>query len=482
MAELRDYAEDHRIELTRLLATPPWRQAIDAGLVDRVRRQRLPRGATRDFIPTVVEPLLTANETAVRGLIAGGCRDRDALVDRLGAWPAGLAGAQPKLAFLGLTLTWACNFDPRCVYCTQHWREPDVDVAGWKRVIDEATRDNGGAGPYVYLTGGEALILEEELWGDDGLIAYASRRGAAVNVNTNAALITPQIALRLIAAGTAKLHVSLDTPDAAVQDQLWGEAGRCARVLEGMWHLQLARDLVGVDGPEIHVNCVLTRHNLDEVGRLWRFLLARKKRVPKGHPLFYDLLPHIIPVGGDANEELRPTAADVERFYGSVWPEVTAAWDHYQVEVLHLPEKDRGPLFGPFRSPFARVEHRGDLAAYARNAAGGHYGDLALSRACYVAPTQACLTPDGLQYRCGAHAVRRTQAIGSVLEGGLRDNIRAGLPGLADLPRPEVCASCALATVYINQSVERRLGEKVDAWLAAAVQPPAVGAAAPEPA
>lgn len=466
MVDLRAYAETHRAELQRLLDTAAWRQAIDGGLVDRVRRERVPPGGTRDFIATVVDPLLQANEAPVRARIAGGCRDRDALVDRLGTWPEGLAGVDPKLAFLGLTLTYGCNFDPRCAYCTQHWRQPDVDVAGWKRIIDEAAHDNGG-GPYIYLTGGEALTLEEGLWGDGGLIAHASRLGAAVNVNTNAALITPEIALHLVGAGTAKLHVSLDTPDQSVQDRLWGEAGRCERVLEGLWHLQLARDLVGVDRPEIHLNCVLTRDNLDHVGALWRFLLARKRRVPKGHPLFYDLLPHIIPVGGDANQELRPTAADVERFYERVWPEVTQAWRHYQAEVLKLPEKDRGELFGPFRSPLSRVDYRGDLAAYARDAAGGHYGNRALSRACYVAPTQACLTPDGLQFRCGAHAVRRTQAIGSIVGGGsLRGNIRAGLPGLADLPRPEVCENCALATVYINQSVERRLGERVDAWLA----------------
>jgi len=45
------------------------------------------------------------------------------------------------------------------------------------------------------------------------------------------------------------------------------------------------------------------------------------------------------------------------------------------------------------------------------------------------------------------------------------DNIRAGLDGGHELPRAEVCDSCALATVYINQSAENKLEERVEALL-----------------
>lgn len=464
MLDLLDYAAEHRARLGALLRASAWRQAIDGGLVDEVRRERLAPGTTIDFIGTVVDQLLDFNLDEVRRLVEGGERDHQTLAEQLGTWPDDLQGHDLRLSFVGLTLTYGCNFDPRCLYCTQEWREPAVDLDGWKRIVEEATRANGGEGPYVYLTGGEVLTLEENIWGDDGLVAFASRRGAAVNLNTNAALITPEIALRLIKVGTAKLHVSLDSPDAATQDELWGQAGRRDRVLEGLGHLQIARDLVGVDGPEIHINCVVTRRNIDSVADLFSFLLARKKRVPKPHPLFYDLLPHMIPVGGDAKDDLRPTAAEFERAFGEAWDVVEARWDRYQVE-LGMPDDKRGALFGPFRNPFGRVAQRGDLATYASNAAAGHYGDLALSPACYVAPTQACVTPDGLQFRCGAHTVRRTQPVGDVGDASLHDNIRAGVAGLADLPRPEVCHGCALATVYINQSVESNLAAKVDELL-----------------
>lgn len=465
MVDLSLYHSEHRLRLEALLAQPAWQEILAGDLVGETRDRRVSPGTTRDFIPTVVDQLVAFNADAVRARIAAGCTDRLALADELGIWPPRLAEQHPLLTFLGLTLTYGCNFDPRCSYCTQKWEEPAVDAAGWKRVIDEATRHNDGAGPYVYITGGEVLTLEDEIWGDDGIIAHASRAGAAVNVNTNASMITPEIALRLIRVGTAKLHISLDTPNTAIQDELWGEAGRSARVQEGIGHLQLARDLLGVEGPEIHINCVLTRHNLSTVDALFAFLLERKKRVPKGHPLYYDLLPHLIPVGGDANDDLRPRAADVERLYGQAWERVEALWDGYQEADLGMATEDRGALFGPFRNPYQRVDQSGNLADYANNAAHGHYGRLSLSRACYVAPTQASITPDGLQYRCGAHAVRRHLPVGDVAHGSVTELIRHGITGLTDLPKPQACDSCALATVYINQSVERELEKKVDEWL-----------------
>lgn len=164
---------------------------------------------------------------------------------------------------------------------------------------------------------------------------------------------------------------------------------------------------------------------------------------------------------------MRAGADEIEALYGEAWADIVRTWEQYQLE-LGMPEDERGALFGPFRNPYQRVQQQGDLATYARNAAAGKYGELALSEACYVAPTQASVTPDGLQFRCGAHAVRRTQPIGNILDGDLTENIRRGIDGMRCLPDPALCNSCALATVYINQSVERKLSDKVAALLAEA--------------
>ena len=50
-------------------------------------------------------------------------------------------------------------------------------VEDWKRLIAQAALPDG-KGPYVYITGGEPLLLGEELWGRDGLIRAAAAAGA----------------------------------------------------------------------------------------------------------------------------------------------------------------------------------------------------------------------------------------------------------------------------------------------------------------
>jgi len=464
MLDLTPYMPDHRRELEGLLNAPKWQETVQSGLMDEVAFEKIPPGKTIDFISTVVDQLLAFNEQKVEKLIAGGQKDAEFLFHELSRWPEDLAGESPIQSFLGLNVTATCNFDPRCIYCNQPWVEPTVGLDGWKRIVEEITDNNGGEGPYIYITGGEPLVMGEDIWGDDGLIKFAAERGAAVNVNTNAVDITPEIALRFIKVGLAKLHISIDTPNREEQNILFG-GERFDQVLEGIYNVQLARDLMGVSYPEIHTNCVLTNRNLDTFPDLLSFILQKRKRLTnRKDPLFSDLFPHVIPVGGSSNDELRPSEEAFKRFYDVIWPEVCKRWDRYQ-EDLSVPKEERAVLFGYFSNPFLRVKHDGGLDAYIRTSADGRYGALALPKYCYVAPTQASFTPDGYQFRCGSHAVRRVLSTGQFETGGVFDNIRNGVSGLDDLPQQDSCYGCALATLYINQAVESKLSDKLESML-----------------
>lgn len=458
------YTGAHARELRALLDSPAWQQAIRSGLVDEVCAERLEPGRARDFVATVVTQLERFNGEQVRDLIAQGCSDRSRLISVLARWSGGLEGKDPLLSFLGLNVTSRCNFEPRCIYCNQALVESRVGLEGWKHVIEEATSEGASDGPYVYITGGEPLLLGHDIWGDDGLVHYATARGAMVNVNTNATLITPIIALRLIKAGLGRLHISLDTSDRDLQNELCA-GDQYDRILRGIYNIQIARDLVGVSYPIIHTNCVLSNTNVASFPQLLAFLLAKTKQTADpDDPFFNDLFPHLIPVGGATNAYLRPSENEFRGFYEQVWSQACAVWDEHQ-GTLGMPQSDRAPLGGFFSNPFLRVQHQGGLDAYVKASAEGRYGRLALARRCYVAPTQASFTPDGYQFRCGSHAIRRILAIGNILEGGLFDNIREGLSGLGDLPQEETCYGCALATLHINQTVESKLSDKVNTWL-----------------
>lgn len=460
MVDLGHYGPAHRAELEKLLDSTAWREVLDSGLLEEVKAEKVEPGTRRDFIGTVADQLLELNEKKVEELIAGGNEDEEFLLDEIGKWPERLDEKELKISFLGFNVTADCNFMPRCVYCNQPFIEDEVGLDGWKRIVEEVTQVNEGTGPYIYITGGEPLMLEEEIWGDDGLIQFATRRGASVNVNTNALMLTPEVALRFVKTGLSRLHISLDTADEALQNFLLG-GDRMEEVLEGIYNVQLARDLVGVSYPEVHTNCVLTKKNLEHFPDLFRFILEKRKlTVDRKDPLYQDLFPHVIPVGGRSNDALRPSAGEFKRFYEEIWPAVCQIWDEYQ-EGMRVSKEERGRLFGYFSNPFLRVEHEGGLEAYVQTSAEGKYGRLALPRYCYVAPTQGSFTPDGYQYRCGSHAIRRILPVGKAGEGSFFENIREGIAGLDGLPQEEDCYGCALATLYINQAVEGKLRERL---------------------
>ena len=102
-------------------------------------------------------------------------------------------------------------------------------------------------------------------------------------------------------------------------------------------------------------------------------------------------------------------------------------------------------------------------------AAEGVYRILALSKHCYVAPTQVTFTPDGEQYRCSSHAIRHILPIGNIKDGGVFDDIKAAISSPVALPQREHCYGCALATLHINQAVESKLKEKAKEIAALAV-------------
>ena len=463
MMNLEIYTPEHRSELKQLINSPSWQSVIHSGLVEKVKSDRIEPNKVRSFVNTVLSQLLEFSEERVKKLAAERDMDEDAIVDELGKWPADLNGKDPIISFLGLNLTPECNFDPKCVYCNQPWTDPVDDPQIWKDIVAEITAEVNGQGPYIYLTGGEPLLLGEQVWGDDGLIKYATERGAGVNVNTNATMITPEVALYFIKSGLARLHISLDTPDRETQNFLLG-GDRFDRVMEGIYNVQIARDMVGAGYPVIHTNCVLTSKNMEHLPELLAFILEKHTQTADGKdPFFNDLFPHIIPVGGKENAPMRPDEPEFKRFYTEIWAAACKIWDDYQ-EKIGVPQDKRRGLAGYFSNPFMRANYRGGLDAYAKMSAKGLYGSLALSKQCYVAPTQAAFTPDGKQYRCGSHAIRRLLPLGAIEDGGVFHNIKTGISSPVVVPQEEYCYGCALATLFINQSVESKLREKAGTY------------------
>ena len=461
---LSDFADDYRAELEARLASPEWQAALP--LVEAARGEVLTPPATANVFALPVSQLEAINGASVRDLISTGERDSDRLLAALGAWPNPWPNDLPvRLSFVGLNLGFACDMEPRCRYCNQVPTAEALSGEDWKALLTSLAPAEGD-GPYVYLTGGEPLMLGETLWGTDGIIATATRARAACNLNTNALQLTPEAALGLVRSGLGRIHISLDTHRREVQDDICQSPGRWDAVVQGLANLQLAKVFLDVNHPVIHINCVLTRQNADDFPEFLRFLLARKPLCEAD--VSGDLNVHVIPVGGERNRDLRLTDAGYRQFFSETWNAADAIYREYQA-ARGVPEDKRGALHEklPYCSPFHRVAQRGGLEDWAACAAQGRPADLAVASRCYVSPTQAFILPDGSQYWCGGHSVSRPAPVGNVLEHSVQDNIHAAMAQHAALPT-DSCRNCPGATLAINQEVERRLLALIAEWIAAA--------------
>ncbi len=457
------FSPSHGNMLRAVFQMPGWQKIVEDGRLQAAREQMLipPRAANAFRLPT--EQLTAINGARVHALIEAGENHEDSLVRELGRWPDQWPEDVPlRLSFVGLNLTFRCDMEPRCVYCNQRPVAERLGIDDWKALLRDVVPGDG-EGPYIYITGGEPLLLGKMLWGHNGLVRMATERGAPCNINTNGLGLTPEVAVALVESGLSRVHLSLDSPHAYVQDAIHQKPGRWAQVLCGLYNLQVAKTILGAEHPVIHINCVLTRLNAEDFPDFLRFLLEMKPLVEDGISPDLDL--HVIPVGGEQNRALRLTAEGYRRFFTDVWRTADEVWQEYQA-ARSVPEDKRGALHEkiPFLSPYHRVSHRGSLEEWAEYAAEGRPGALAITERCYVCPTQGFVLPDGSQYWCGGHAISRPAPVDNILERGFRDALRGSIGQVAALPS-SFCSTCPGATLAINQSVEASLRRTVREWL-----------------
>jgi MoaA/NifB/PqqE/SkfB family radical SAM enzyme len=144
----------------------------------------------------------------------------------------------PQAATIGVTS--ACQYD--CVHCSAKGRSnamADMTLDELKRTARQCIQ-LGICN--LTFTGGEPLLrrdLEE-------LVASVPKAQAITLVFTNAALLTPQRARTLRAAGLFGVHISLDAADPAEHDRLRGVKGAFEAVRRGVRNALDAGLLVGI--------------------------------------------------------------------------------------------------------------------------------------------------------------------------------------------------------------------------------------------
>jgi heme b synthase len=150
-------------------------------------------------------------------------------------------------------LTGSCNL--KCVHCRASAvedRDPDELTA--REIKDTIDNIAAFAKPILILTGGEPLVREDVF----EIARYGTEKGLRVVVGTNATLITPNVAKKLLDAGVKRMSVSIDGSTPEAHDKFRGLPGAFEETIKGAKAAQKA-------GLDFQVNTTVTERNVDDL-------------------------------------------------------------------------------------------------------------------------------------------------------------------------------------------------------------------------
>ncbi len=144
-------------------------------------------------------------------------------LEEIAADPEGFRGAvaqgQPfRPLYVKIKVIFGCNL--RCQMCN-HWRRPHerpLSIERFKQVVEELAALGCRK---IHFSGGEALLRPQL----PDLLAHTAALGIRTNLTSNGTLIDKELALRLVETGLRSINISLDSPEAAVHDQIRGMPG-----------------------------------------------------------------------------------------------------------------------------------------------------------------------------------------------------------------------------------------------------------------
>lgn len=164
---------------------------------------------------------------------------------------------------MDLALTYRCNNDCAHCYNARARNYPELDTAGWKRVIDKIWDIRV---PHVVFTGGEPTLRGDLV----ELVAYAQEKGLVTGLNTNARrLADSNLVDALVKAGLDHVQITLESNNPAVHDDMVRAKGAWQDTVAGVRNV-VASPLY------MMTNTTLLENNAGTLLDILQFLSAEK--------------------------------------------------------------------------------------------------------------------------------------------------------------------------------------------------------------
>jgi AdoMet-dependent heme synthase len=285
----------------------------------------------------------------------------------MGDRPGASSTIVPQLNLVAWEITRSCNLS--CAHCrasAENGRNPyELSTTECYKAID-SIKEAGN--PIIILTGGEPLLRPDVF--DIG--KYAASKGLRVVMGSNGTIITDGLARRLAEIPISRIAVSLDFPDAELQDKFRGQAGSFAASMEGIGAISRA-------GLQLQINSTVTKLNVRYLDDLLN--MALKLHASAFHPFF------LVPTGrgkGLESEEL--DANEYERALNWIYDKQLELGDRIFFK----------PTDAPHYLRVLKQRQRADV-----NGAPAHNPAHAITRGCLAGTGFCFISHTGVVQGCG---------------------------------------------------------------------------------
>jgi radical SAM protein with 4Fe4S-binding SPASM domain len=170
-------------------------------------------------------------------------------------------GHAPLPDSVTVEVNYDCNF--RCRSCTLWTKEfrrsrlgaqTRLSLVELKGLIAQLAEHGVG---HIHFGGGEPFVRRDFL----DIVASAKAHGMATSVFTNGSLIDAELARSIVASGLDRLSVSIDGPNAAIDDRARGVPGAFDRALRAIRSLKSEQRQAGPATPHLAIHCTLSANN-----------------------------------------------------------------------------------------------------------------------------------------------------------------------------------------------------------------------------
>jgi len=197
-------------------------------------------------------------------------------------------------------LTRACNL--RCAHCRASAESiDDAGALSAELCLDIINQIKEVSSPVLILTGGEPL-LRPDIY---EIAGYATSAGLRAVLGTNGTLITPSVAANIKNCGISAVGISIDFPQASLQDDFRGVRGAFDSAIDGIRHIIDQRI-------PVQINSTVTRLNAGYLDQL--LTLALESGAKAFHPFL------LVPTGrGEELKSVELSAEDYEKVLNWVY-------------------------------------------------------------------------------------------------------------------------------------------------------------------